>query len=169
MDKSFFRKGGKYMRKKLCMLLTMVMLIGLMIPVQGLAETDQELENVIKMVKEKIEEILKKNDSKIVKEENWGVRSLAYSIKKNYRGKYSNLYIEGNSKVIKELEKFERYEIDSIVDMVYETPNYKIWVGHYINQLEADRKLLEIRKYFSDAFIFRPVMKPIIEQEIKEN
>lgn len=66
-------------------------------------------------------------------------------------------------------EKFERYEIDSIVDIVYETPNYKIWVGHYINQLEADRKLLEIRKYFSDAFIFRPVMKPIIEQEIKEN
>ena len=56
-------------------------------------------------------------------------------------------------------EKFERYE----------TPNYKIWVGHYINQLEADRKLLEIRKYFSDAFIFRPVMKTIIEQEIKEN
>ena len=66
-------------------------------------------------------------------------------------------------------EKFERYEIDSIVDIVYETPNYKIWVGRYINQLEADRKLLEIRKYFSDAFIFRPVMKPIIEQEIKEN
>jgi len=61
-------------------------------------------------IKEKIEEILKKNDSKIVKEENWGVRSLAYSIKKNYRGKYNNLYIEGNSKVIKELEKFERYD-----------------------------------------------------------
>ena len=61
-------------------------------------------------IKEKIEEILKKNDSKIVKEENWGVRSLAYSIKKNYRGKYSNLYIQGNSKVIKELEKFERYD-----------------------------------------------------------
>ena len=66
-------------------------------------------------------------------------------------------------------EKFERHEIDSIVDIVYETPNYKIWVGQYINQLEADRKLLEIRKYFSDAFIFRPVMKPVIEQEIKEN
>ena len=61
-------------------------------------------------IKEKIEEILKKNDSKIVKEENWGIRSLAYSIKKNYRGKYSNLYIEGNSKVIKEIEKFERYD-----------------------------------------------------------
>tara|TARA_B100001964_G_C14172126_1_gene571993 strand:- start:83 stop:490 length:408 start_codon:yes stop_codon:yes gene_type:complete len=66
-------------------------------------------------------------------------------------------------------EKFERHKIDSIVDIVYETPNYKIWVGHYINQLEADKKLLEIKKYFIDAFIFRPIIKPVIEQEIKEN
>ena len=66
-------------------------------------------------------------------------------------------------------EKFEKYKIDSIVDIVYETPNYKIWVGRYISQLEADRKLLEIRRYFSDAFIFRPVISPIIEEEIKKN
>ena len=62
-------------------------------------------------------------------------------------------------------EKFENHKIDSIVDIVYETPNYKIWVGQYISQLEADRKLLEIRKYFSDAFIFRPVIRPILEAE----
>ena len=66
-------------------------------------------------------------------------------------------------------EKFEKYKIDSIVDIVYETPNYKIWVGRYISQLEADRKLLEIRRYFSDAFIFRPAISPIIEEEIKKN
>ena len=65
-------------------------------------------------------------------------------------------------------EKFENHKIDSIVDIVYETPNYKIWVGQYISQLEADRKLLEIRKYFSDAFIFRPVISPILEEEEKE-
>ena len=65
-------------------------------------------------------------------------------------------------------EKFENHKIDSIVDIVYETPNYKIWVGQYISQLEADRKLLEIRKYFSDAFIFRPVISPILEEEEEE-
>ena len=64
-------------------------------------------------------------------------------------------------------EKFEKHKIDSIVDIVYETPNYKIWVGQYISQLEADRKLLEIRRYFSDAFIFRPVIRLILEEEIK--
>ena len=67
-------------------------------------------------------------------------------------------------------EKFENIKVDSIIDMVYETPNYKIWIGNYKNQLEADRKLLEIKRYFPDAFIFRPILKPIIEKdEIKEN
>ena len=66
-------------------------------------------------------------------------------------------------------EKFEKHKIDSIVDIVYETPNYKIWVGRYISQLEADRKLLEIRRYFSDAFIFRPVIRLILEEEEIKN
>ena len=66
-------------------------------------------------------------------------------------------------------EKFEKHKIDSIVDIVYETPNYKIWVGQYISQLEADRKLLEIRRYFSDAFIFRPIIRLILEEEEIKN
>ena len=66
-------------------------------------------------------------------------------------------------------EKFEKSKIDSIVDIVYETPNYKIWVGNYINQLEADRKLLEIKKYYSDAFIFRPKIRQAANEEIEKN
>jgi len=66
----------------------------------------QDLDNV----KKKIIDIIEKNNSKIIKEEDWGVRSLAYPIKKNTKGKYSNLYIEGNNKVIKELEQFEKYD-----------------------------------------------------------
>ena len=68
--------------------------------------TIQELDSI----KNKINEILKKNDSKIIKEEDWGIRTLAYSINKNSKGKYNNLYIQGNNKVIKEIEQFERYE-----------------------------------------------------------
>ena len=29
-------------------------------------------------------------------------------------------------------------------DVIYETPNYKVWVGTYYTQLEADKRLLEI-------------------------
>jgi len=41
-------------------------------------------------------------------------------------------------------------------EMKYETPNYKIWVGNFKTRLEADRALLEIKKKFNHAFIFKP-------------
>ena len=59
---------------------------------------------------EKIAFILEKNGSKIIKKEDWGIRTLAYPIKKNTKGNYNNLYIDGNNKIIKELEQFERYD-----------------------------------------------------------
>ena len=59
---------------------------------------------------EKIQSILEKNGSKIVKKEEWGIRTLAYPIKKNTKGNYNNLYIDGNNQIIKDLEQFERYD-----------------------------------------------------------
>ena len=62
---------------------------------------------------------------------------------------------------------------DTSASIVYETPNYKIWVGNFYNQLEADKELIEIRKKFRSAFIFRPELVEIIdnmdESEDKEN
>ena len=62
---------------------------------------------------------------------------------------------------------------DTSASIIYETPNYKIWVGNFYNQLEADKKLIEIRKKFRSAFIFRPEFVEIIddvdESEDKEN
>ena len=40
--------------------------------------------------------------------------------------------------------------------MVFETPNYKIWVGNFRTRLEADRALKKIKNNFSSAFIFKP-------------
>jgi len=40
--------------------------------------------------------------------------------------------------------------------LVYETPNYKVWVGSFRSRLEADRALLEVKKNFPNAFIFKP-------------
>ena len=59
---------------------------------------------------EKIQSILEKNGSKVVKKEEWGIRALAYPIKKNTKGNYNNLYIDGNNQIIKDLEQFERYD-----------------------------------------------------------
>ena len=42
------------------------------------------------------------------------------------------------------------------VEMVFNTPNYKIWVGNFRDRLEADRALLRLKKRYMNAFIFKP-------------
>ncbi|MGJ5641769.1 SPOR domain-containing protein [Formosa sp. S-31] len=49
-------------------------------------------------------------------------------------------------------QKFDKWNST----LVYETPNYKIWVGSFRTRLEADRALLEIKESFSNGFIFKP-------------
>lgn len=46
--------------------------------------------------------------------------------------------------------------IDDSSKMVYETPNYKVWIGIYRTKLDADRALTIISKTYPDAFIFKP-------------
>ena len=43
--------------------------------------------------------------------------------------------------------------------LVYETPNYKIWIGNFKTRLEADRALVDVQKEFPSAFIFKPKIK----------
>lgn len=64
----------------------------------------------IEKIEKKIEEILIKCSGKIVKYEDWGVRSLAYPIDKNIKGYYRNLYIEGSENVIRDIEAYEKYD-----------------------------------------------------------
>jgi uncharacterized protein YxjI len=71
----------------------------------------------------------------------------------NYRIQIYN----GNRSGAKETSlEFSRLFNDWIINMEYETPNYKIWVGSFKTRLEADRALLEVKKKFTNAFIFKP-------------
>lgn len=40
--------------------------------------------------------------------------------------------------------------------IIYETPNYKVWIGNFRNRLEADRALLKIKADYPSAFIPKP-------------
>jgi hypothetical protein len=42
------------------------------------------------------------------------------------------------------------------VEMVFETPNYKIWAGNFRSRLEADKALLKLKTNSMNAFIFQP-------------
>tara|TARA_B100000575_G_scaffold264079_1_gene239665 strand:+ start:513 stop:956 length:444 start_codon:yes stop_codon:yes gene_type:complete len=81
-------------------------------------------------------------------------------LKKKINSQIQNLKIQIYSGTRDEAEAVmqEYIEVfnDTLINIIYETPNYKIWVGNYYTQIEADKKLIKIRRNFSSAFIFRP-------------
>jgi small subunit ribosomal protein S6 len=54
---------------------------------------------------DKMLEILKNFGAELVKKEYWGLRPLAYAVKKNKKGHYIMLGIKANSEAIKEFER----------------------------------------------------------------
>ncbi len=57
-----------------------------------------------------ITDLIGNNDGKIIKEDRWGIRRMAYPIKKFTQGFYTRLVFEGNSKLLTELERFYKLE-----------------------------------------------------------
>jgi len=49
--------------------------------------------------------VLSEKGGKVLKIENWGLRSLAYEIKRNKKGHYVMLTIEANNESMKEMER----------------------------------------------------------------
>ena len=56
--------------------------------------------------------VVSDNDGKIVKKENWGLRTLAYRIKKNRKGHYVMLNIDAPAAAIHEMERQMRINED---------------------------------------------------------
>ena len=93
-------------------------------------------------------------------------------LKKEFNSKIQNLRIQiysgDRENAEQRIQEFNEIFNDTTADVIYETPNYKVWVGNYYTQLEADKRLIEIRKKFRSAFIFRPEFQEIIDDEINE-
>ena len=93
-------------------------------------------------------------------------------LKKELNSKIQNLRIQiysgdrDNAEQI--IQEFIDIFNDTTADIIYETPNYKVWIGNYFTQLEADKSLIDIRKKFRSAFIFRPEFIEIFEEETDE-
>ena len=75
-------------------------------------------------------------------------------LKKELNKKIQNLKIQiynGNrdqAEMIK--EEYVKLFDDSTATMIYETPNYKVWIGNFFTRLEADKSLLKIRKKYNN-------------------
>ena len=89
-------------------------------------------------------------------------------LRKELNSEIQNLRIQiyNGDRVNAEMIMKEYIEIfkDTSSNIIYETPNYKVWVGDFYTQLEADRKLTEIRKKYRSAFIFRPEKAKIVNE-----
>ncbi len=53
-------------------------------------------------------------------------------------------------------DKFEKKNPNFPVQLLYESPNYKVWVGDFTSRLAADRVFLKIKKDYRSAFVFKP-------------
>lgn len=63
----------------------------------------------------------------------------------------------GNNNTASEIIKTFRSKYDAWPSaIIYETPNYKVWVGNFRNRLEADRALLKVKNDYPAAFIPKP-------------
>ena len=81
---------------------------------------------------------------------------LKKEVNKNSKNLSIQIFSGSKKKSIAVLESYINLFNDSTAKLIYETPNYKVWVRNFNTMLEADRFLIKIRKEFPEAFIFRP-------------
>lgn len=60
---------------------------------------------------------------------------------------------ESAKKVLTDFRKENKY-IDGTI--VFNTPNYKVWVGNFKTRIEAERNLIELRKKYSNLLLIKP-------------
>ena len=66
------------------------------------------------------------------------------------------IYSGNRSGAEKAQSSFKNSTVGLSSKLVYETPNYKVWVGSFSKKLEADRALIKVNNKFPSAFIFKP-------------
>ena len=108
--------------------------------------TETQIDNLIN----DLSDIITKDEGKVVKKEQWGLRSFAYKINKNKKGHYFMLNLDSAPTIIFEYERQMRIHEDIIrfltikIDKIDENPsilsndNNKPMEGNYINTNEND-------------------------------
>ena len=95
----------------------------------------------IKQLTEKYSKLIEKNDGNIVKTENSGLLNLAYIIKKNKKGNYLHFKIEGNGKIIKELEKNESIDKNLLKYMTIKVKKFDLETNYFSKNSENEKKM----------------------------
>ena len=103
----------------------------------------------IKELIEKYSQIVEKNKGKIVKTENWGLLNLSYLIKKNKKGNYLHFKIEGGSKIINELEKNEKIDVNLLRYLTIKVKKFDLETNYF--EKNEDNKENKITKKYNNV------------------
>ncbi len=70
---------------------------------------------------------------------------------------YKIQIFNGNSEAAKKIVSEFKQEFKTIdATIVFNTPNYKVWVGNLKTRIEAERNLVEIKKKFTNVLLIKP-------------
>ena len=102
----------------------------------------------IKQIQEKYSKIVEKFEGNIVKTENWGLLNMSYLIKKNKKGNYIHFKIEGNGKLILELEKNEKIDKNLLRYLTVRVKKFDLETNYFDKKEKEEIK--DRRKKFSN-------------------
>jgi hypothetical protein len=71
--------------------------------------------------------------------------------------RYKIQIFSGDSETAKKV-LFECKQEFNLLDgtIIFNTPNYKVWIGNFRTRIEAERNLAELKNSFSNAFLIKP-------------
>ena len=93
----------------------------------------------LKSLEEKYSKIVKKFDGKVIKTENWGLMNLSHLIKKNKKGSYLHFKIEGNGKMVDELEKNESLDKKLLRYVTIRVKNFDLDTNYFATKDEKTK------------------------------
>jgi hypothetical protein len=71
--------------------------------------------------------------------------------------RYKVQIFSGTSEIAKKTMTEFRLEFKNTdATIIFNTPNYKVWVGNYKTHIEAERNLIEIKKKYKTVFLIKP-------------
>ena len=88
---------------------------------------------------EQLMQIIKTDSGDVLKHEYWGLRSLAYPIKKNKKGHYVMLVIDANKQVLDELKRKIKLSEDVIRDQMIKIKSFNGKDSIMLSMKEKDK------------------------------
>lgn len=75
----------------------------------------------------------------------------------SYNDRYKIQIFNGVSESAKKtLNEFRQEYKNLDGTIIFNTPNYKVWVGNFRTRMEAERNLIEIQKKYKTVFLIKP-------------